>query len=77
MQKENKILEGIEISPEVARIFLKRKRLNYEKVKFRLSPFAGRDKPFLVRAFNNTKKATVYFFKETYNATKIILREII
>ena len=52
-------------------------KLKYEKTKFRLSPFAGKDKPFLVRAFNNIKTAIVHFTKETYNAIKIILRGIL
>ena len=51
--------------------------LQYEKSKFKLSPFAGKDKPFLARAFNNIKTAIVYFVKETYNAIKIILRGIL
>lgn len=55
---------------------LEKYKLKYEKTKFKLSPFAGKQKSFLVRAFNNTKTAVVRFTKETYNAINIILRGI-
>ena len=56
---------------------LEKYKLKYEKSKFKLSPFAGKGKPFVVVAFNNTKNAIVHFTKETYNAIKIILRGIL
>lgn len=51
--------------------------LQYEKTKFKLSPFAGKEKSFIPVTFNNTKKAIVHFNKETYKAIKIILRGIL
>lgn len=51
-------------------------KLKYEKTKFKLSPFAGKEKSFVAQTFNNTKKAVAHFTKEVANAIKIIFRGI-
>lgn len=58
---------------------LSKYKLKYEdkKGKLKLSPKAGKPKPALVRALDTSKQATSHFFKETYNAIKIIMKGIL
>lgn len=57
---------------------LSKHKLKFEdtKGKLKLSPTAGKPKPLVVRAFEATINSIVGFFRDTFVAIKVIVREI-